>query len=111
MQKSFCPYGFVLLIFFLFISCAGTPPKKEFALARMALIAASDAEASSLSPVEFEKAQDYMKLCERAFYERLYSNAKEYALQARQFAEQAEAKALEKKKQSDFIIQNQEEKQ
>lgn len=107
MQKIFC-FNSIIAFFvsFLVISCAGTPPKKEYAQAKMALMAASEAQAQIHAPVDFDKAEQYMKLCDRAFYERIFSKAREYALLAKQFAEAAELKALEKKKQSDLTIQS-----
>jgi len=95
--SSFVKRGFFILIVF-FLACAGTPPKKEFAQAKMAVLGAEEAGASQLAPLSYKRAQDYLKQSERAFYERLYSEAKRLALLAKEKAEEAEEIALHKKK-------------
>ncbi|MBI2608287.1 MAG: DUF4398 domain-containing protein [Deltaproteobacteria bacterium] len=89
--------GFFIFILF-FLSCAGTAPKKEYAQAKMAILGAEEAGASLYAPLSYNKAQDYLKRSERAFYERLYSEARRLALLAKEKAEEAEESALQKKK-------------
>ena len=85
-------------------ACAGTPPKKEYARAVMAVTAAQDVDAKVHAPIDFEKSEKYLRLSQTAMYERLFSKAAEYALLAQQYAEKAEVQSLTRKQQSDFVI-------
>ena len=97
---------FAFIVLFLLVSCAGVPPKRDYAFARMAIMSAEKSGARLDSPIKYDKALKYLKLSERAFYERLYSEAEKYALLAKSFAEEAEDETLKKKKGGSTIIED-----
>ena len=97
---------FAFIGLFLIISCAGVPPKRDYAEAKMALLSAEKSGARLESPVKYDKALKYLKLSERAFYERFYSEAERYALMAKSLAEEAEDEVLKKKKGGSTIIED-----
>ncbi|HLD73477.1 MAG TPA: hypothetical protein VJB34_01055 [Bdellovibrionota bacterium] len=97
---------FAFIVLFFIVSCAGIPPKKDYARARMAVLSAEKSGARLDSPVKYDKALKYLKLSERAFYERLYSEAEKYALMAKGLAEEAEEETLKKKKGGGTVIED-----
>ncbi len=95
-----------LFLALVMTSCAGIAPKKDYARASMAVISAEKSGARLDSPVKYDKALKYLKLSERAFYERLYAEAEKYALLAKSLAEEAEDDTLKKKKGGSTIIED-----
>ncbi|MEZ4872460.1 MAG: DUF4398 domain-containing protein [Bdellovibrionales bacterium] len=80
----------LLLLSFIFVGCAGTPPFEDYSFAEAALNAARSAEASQYSPGNWAKADEAYNLGEIAYRNRDYANASDLFRQAREFAEKAE---------------------
>ncbi len=97
----------ILLLCLIFLShCAGMPPNKDYARAKMAILSAEKVGARIYAPLAFERSKKYLKQCDGAYYERLYSEAKRYALLALEAAERAEEEALEKKKGKEGVVED-----
>ncbi len=84
-------YYISTLFWMLFlISCAGTPPVKEYSLARTALQAAKKFEANKYNPKLYRKAVYFYRKGSHSFDKRLYGQAKDYFNQCLEMAEKSE---------------------
>ena len=87
----------LLLIFFLgACGLATTRPKTEMALAQTAFLAAKQANAQSLAPNIFRKAEFYYLKAKSAYRRKYFNKAKQYAILSQKFSEQAEYVAKKK---------------
>jgi septal ring factor EnvC (AmiA/AmiB activator) len=96
MMKGFCylrPYqvmqgiGIIMIILiFMLVGCASTPPTEQMAVAKDALNTAISAGGNEFAPVQLRSAMDKMDAAEKAMGEKEYE-------QARQLAEQAQVDA------------------
>lgn len=78
----------------VFLSCASYIPEKEIAIAQAALKAAQDARAQVYAPRLFQRAQDALRSAKRAYDEREYGLAKEFAWKSQTYSERAENLAV-----------------
>ena len=85
---------FTKLIFcffcFFFISCAGTPPLKEYTLARSALKHAKKYQAGTYAPLDYRKSISLYREAQAHFKNRYYGSAREAFRESRDMAEKAE---------------------
>ena len=72
------------------IGCATEPPLEQFTIARAALNAARDVDATRYSPGHFHRAEEQYRYGEKSYRAEDYAVAKNYFEQAIYFAEQAE---------------------
>lgn len=83
----------------LFLAGCGlttTRPKLEMGLAQTAFMAAQNANAQSLSPTAYRKAEFYYLKAKSAYKRKYFNKAKQYAILSKKFAEQAELDAVRK---------------
>ena len=71
-------------------SCAGTPPLKEYSLARTALFHAKKFEANKYQPQTYERSRYFYRQGKKSFNERFYSEARDFFEQSIKNAERAE---------------------
>jgi hypothetical protein len=86
----------LLLYCALLTGCVFTPPVQEMSDARQAIRSAEAAEANRYSPDKFAAAQAALKKAEYWLTQKAYSNARQYALNARDEAILARELALSK---------------
>jgi hypothetical protein len=90
---------FLILSFLLFFGSCGiatTRPKVEMSLAQAAFMAAKESGADVHAPNLFRKAEDFYLKAKSAYRRKYFNKAQEYALQSKQFSEQAEYQAKRK---------------
>lgn len=88
-----------LSLFILFLgSCSLTAsrPKEELALATAAFISAREANAHISAPDLYRKAEYYLIKARETYRKKFFDQAKDYALLAKKFAEDAEFISLKK---------------
>jgi len=89
-----------LTILFLFLlgacSLTASRPKEELSLATAAFVAAREANAHISAPELFRKAEYYLLKARDTYRKKYFDKAKDYALLAKKFAENAEFVALKK---------------
>src|SRR3989338_167067 len=88
-------------VLFLAVGCITSIPEEELVIAETAVEAARDAKADFYSPSFFQKAEDYLKAARKAKSERNFSQAKPFALRAKEFAEKAEEEAVFKQEKGE----------
>ncbi len=88
---------FLTLSLLMFVGCATTPPSEEFALARTALEAAKEQDASRYAPTYFHQAEEAYRKGEIAYRDQEYAVAEESFVKARAFAELADNSARAQK--------------
>lgn len=89
----------ILSLFFVLTACGltTTRPKLEMRLAQSAFIAAKEANAQTLAPGLYRKAE-FLYLKAKSSYKRKYFNkAKEFAKASQKYSERAEYVAIRKK--------------
>lgn len=91
-----------LVITFLLITLgacglATTRPKYEMAMAQTAFLAARDANAQTLAPGFFRKAEFYYLKAKSSYKRKNFNKAQQYATLSQKFSEKAEAVAIRKK--------------
>lgn len=87
------------VISILFLAGCGlttTRPKLEMSLAQTAFLAAQNANAQTLAPTPFRKAEFYYLKAKSAYKRKYFNKAKQYAILSKRFAEQAEMDAVRK---------------
>jgi hypothetical protein len=96
-MKSSC-----LALFAFLTSCSSPPPTREYTLARTALFAAKDAEASRFAASYWHEAEEAFRNAEALFKKEDYRGAAEEFLFVKKTAEKAEEVArLQKLKNGD----------
>jgi hypothetical protein len=81
----------VILLLYLIVGCATTPPPiEDYTLARAALDAARSVEASRFSPGFWHQAEDAYRKAKILYQEREFTGAKAEFQRARTAAEKAE---------------------
>jgi hypothetical protein len=89
----------VVLIFTLLLGACGlatTRPKKDMSLAQAAFMAAKRANAQTLAPGLYRKAEFYYIKARSAYRTKNFNKAQQYAELSRKFSEQAELVAVRK---------------
>lgn len=91
-----------LLLTFLIISISAcglttTRPKFEMAMAQTAFLAAREANAQTLAPGFFRKAEFYYLKAKSSYKRKSFNKAQQYATLSQKFSEKAEAVAIRKK--------------
>ena len=87
-------YSFLLL--FGACSLTASRPKEEMSIAAAAFVAAREANAHISAPELYRKAEYYLLKARETYRKKYFDKAKDYALLARKFAENAEFIALKK---------------
>jgi len=93
-----------LIILILLLGSCGlvtTRPKLEMSLAAVAFIAAQDANAPTLSPNLYRKAEHYYLKAKSNYKKKYFNKAKQYAILSQKFSEQAELNSQLKKLEQD----------
>lgn len=92
----------VFILIFVLGACGltTTRPKTEMALAQTAFIAAKQANAQSLAPNIYRKAEFYYLKAKSAYRRKYFNKAKQYAILSQKFSEQAEFAAKKKPSES-----------
>ncbi|MFI5391832.1 MAG: hypothetical protein ACHQYQ_10770 [Bacteriovoracales bacterium] len=87
-----------ILFLLLFGACSLTSsrPKEEMSLAAAAFIAAREANAHISAPDLYRKAEYYLLKARETYRKKYFDQARDYALLAKKFAENAEFVALKK---------------
>jgi hypothetical protein len=90
---------FLILCLSLLGACglATTRPKLEMSMAQTAFLAAKRANAETLSPSLYRKAEYYYLKAKSAYKRKYFNKAQQYATLSQKFAEQAEYQAVRKK--------------
>lgn len=100
-MKALCFIRTVFFINFLVIiaSCglATTRPKLEMRMAQSAFIAAKDANAQTLAPGLYRKAEYYYLKAKSSYKRKYFNKAKQYAILSQKFSEKAEYISIRKK--------------
>lgn len=90
----------ILTISFLLLlgacSLTASRPKEELSLATAAFVAAREANAHISAPELYRKAEYYLLKARDTYRKKYFDKAKDYALLAKKFAENAEFVALKK---------------
>jgi hypothetical protein len=91
-----------LIVFCLILvlgSCgiATTRPKLEMSLAQSAFLAAKEAQAETLAPGLYRKAEFYYLKAKASYRKKYFNKAKQYADLSREFSERAEFVSVRKK--------------
>ena len=87
---------FSFILFFGACSLTSSRPKEEMSLATAAFLAAREANAHISAPDLFRKAEFYLLKARETYRRKNFDKAKDYALLAKKFAENAEFVALKK---------------
>ena len=90
---------FLILITFVSTSCGlvTLKPKLEMSLAAEAFVAAKKANAASLAPHRFRKAEFYYLKAKSSYKRKYFNKAKQYAIMSLKLSEEAEYVAIRKK--------------
>jgi len=83
----------------IFVSCSHKPID-EMILADVAVKAAQKAKADAIAVDAYRKAENFYLRAKRDYADGYFDQAKKHAIEARQLAEQAEFKALQKQGQA-----------
>lgn len=89
-----------VLTLVLFLSACGlatTRPKLEMRMAQSAFVAAKTAEAQTLAPGLYRKAEFYYLKAKSSYKRKYFNKAKQYAILSKKFAEKAEYVSIRKK--------------
>jgi Domain of unknown function (DUF4398) len=95
---------FSLIVLLILLGSCGlvtTRPKLEMSFAAVAFMAAQDADAPTLSPNLYRKAEHYYLKAKSNYKKKYFNKAKQYAILSQQFSEQAELSAQLKKIEQD----------
>lgn len=86
-------------IFFTLSACgiATTRPKLEMSMAQTAFIAAKSANAQTLAPGLYRKAEFYYLKAKSSYRRKYFNKAKQYAILSKSFSEKAEYVSIRKK--------------
>ncbi len=87
------------LFFILVLTGCGlttTRPKLEMGLAQTAFLAAQTANAQTLAPTPYRKAEFYYLKAKSAYKRKYFNKAKQYAILSKKFSELAEMDAVRK---------------
>ncbi|MEC7276920.1 MAG: DUF4398 domain-containing protein [Bdellovibrionota bacterium] len=76
---------------------ATTRPKMEMRMAQAAFLAAKEAEAQTLTPGLYRKAEYYYLKAKSSYKRKYFNKAKQYAILSKKFAERAEELSINKK--------------
>lgn len=76
---------------------ATTRPKLEMNLAQAAFLAAKEANAQTLAPGPYRKAEYYYIKAMSSYRRKYFNKAKQYAILSKKFSEKAESTAVRKK--------------
>lgn len=87
-------------IVILAIGCASYVPEEEMMMAEVAIQAAKEVKGDTLSPRNFQKAEDFFNAAKKAKEDRDFGMAKHFALQAKMYAEKSEDEAILKQEQN-----------
>ncbi len=90
---------FIVFSLTLIMACglATTRPKLEMAIAQTAFLSAKTANAQTLAPGLFRKAEFYYLKAKSSYRRKYFNKAKQYAVLSKKFSEQAEYVATRKK--------------
>ncbi len=91
-----------LILFFALVTLtacglATTRPKLEMRMAQSAFLAAKAAEAQTLTPGLYRKAEYYYLKAKSSYKRKYFNKAKQYAILSKKFAEKAEEIAVNKR--------------
>lgn len=86
-----------LLIFLSACGLATTRPKLEMRMAQSAFVAAKEAEAQTLTPGIYRKAEFYYLKAKSSYRRKYFNKAKQYAVLSKKFSEKAEYLSVRKK--------------
>lgn len=92
--------NFILVALITTLSACGlatTRPKLEMRMAQSAFIAAKTAEAQTLAPGLYRKAEFYYLKAKSSYKRKYFNKAKQYAVLSKKFSEKAEYVAVRKK--------------
>lgn len=91
----------VLLFFILFsLTACGlttTRPKLEMRMAQSAFMAAKEANAQTMAPGLYRKAEYYYLKAKSSYKRKYFNKAKQYAILSKKYAEKAEYISIRKK--------------
>lgn len=89
---------YALIFLFVLTGCGltATRPKLEMSLAQTAFIAAKNANAQTLAPAAYRKAEFYYLKAKSAYKRKYFNKAKQYATLSQKFSELAEMDAVRK---------------
>ena len=95
----------VFLLSLVLISCAGTPPIKEYAIAKQALISAKKHKSHIYFPQRYKNAIKLYKKGTSSFKDRYYGQARNYFEEVIEQGEQAEnLTRINRGKRGDFDL-------
>lgn len=90
----------LLLALVTFLTACGlatTRPKLEMRMAQSAFVAAKAAEAQTLAPGLYRKAEFYYLKAKSSYKRKYFNKAKQYAILSKKFSEKAEYVSVRKK--------------
>ena len=94
------PSTILVLTLCLFLGSCGlatTRPKLEMRMAQSAFVAAKEANAQTLAPGLYRKAEFYYLKAKSSYKRKYFNKAKQYAIPSQKFAEKAEYISIRKK--------------
>lgn len=97
MVKAINIFVFASLILLSACGLATTRPKLEMRMAQSAFVAAKQAEAQTLAPGLYRKAEFYYLKAKSSYKRKYFNKAKQYAVLSKKFAEKAEYISIRKK--------------
>jgi hypothetical protein len=94
--------GLTLLVLLQLAACslATTRPKLEMTMAQTAFVAARNANAQTLAPGLYRKAEFYYLRAKSHYRRKYFNKAKQYAILSKEYSEKAEFVAVQKAPQS-----------
>lgn len=95
--------GFALTFIFIILgacSLATTRPKLEMSMAQTAFLAARSANAQTLAPGLYRKAEFYYLRAKSSYRRKYFNMAKQYAILSKEYSEKAEFVAVQKAPES-----------
>jgi hypothetical protein len=87
---------FLILTTLTACSLATTRPKMEMSMAQTAFIAARNANAQTLAPGLYRKAEFYYLRAKSSYRRKYFNKAKQYAILSKEYSEKAEFVAVQK---------------
>jgi len=90
---------FVILLFFGSCGITATRPKLQISIAAAAFSAARKANAQTLAPGLYRKAEFYYLKAKSSYRRKYFNKAKQYAVISKTFSEKAEYVAIKKASQ------------
>ncbi len=97
--KTFIKSVSILILVITFGACGltTTRPKLEMRMAQSAFVAAKEANAQTLAPGLYRKAEYYYLKAKSSYKRKYFNKAKQYAILSQKFSEKAEYVSIRKK--------------